>query len=483
MTATATPPATRTARPATVVAVLACAGITVALMQTLVVPIVGQLPGLLHATPTDASWVLTAALLTGAIATPVAGRLGDMYGKRRVLLASLALMVVGSVVCGLSDELVPMITGRALQGGAVGVIPLGISIMRDVLPAQRLGSAMAVMSSSLGVGGALGVPGAALVAERLDWHMLFWISAVLGALLAGLVFGVVAESPVRTGGRFDGVGAVGLAVGLCCVLLPVTNGARWGWTSGATLGLFAAAVVVLAAWAWWELRVSEPVVDLRTSGRRPVLLTNLASVALGFGMYSQALVMPQLLQLPTATGHGLGQSLLVAGLMMAPGGLVMMAVSTPAARLSAARGPKVSLLSGALVIAVGYGLCVLATGSVLGLVAASCMIAVGVGLGYAAMPALIMSAVPLSETAAANGLNSLARALGTATSSAVIGVVLANLTVHFGREVVPSAAGFAVALGIGGLAALIAFLVALFIPAVSPRRPPAAPPGPASPVP
>jgi len=464
MTATVPPPATSTERPTAIVAVLACAGITVALMQTLVVPIVGQLPGLLHASPTDASWVLTAALLAGAVATPVAGRLGDMYGKRRVMLASLALMVVGSVVCGLSDELVPMVIGRALQGGAVGVIPLGISIMRDVLPAERLGSAMAVMSSSLGVGGALGVPGAALVAERLDWHMLFWISAVLGVLLAALVAGVVAESPVRTGGRFDGVGAVGLAVGLCCLLLPVTKGAQWGWTSGATLGLLVAAVAVLLVWAWWELRISEPVVDLRTSGRRPVLLTNLASIALGFAMYSMGLVVPQLLQLPTATGHGLGQSLLVAGLCLAPGGLVMMAISAPAARLSAARGPKVSLLAGALVIAVGYGLGIFATGSVLGLVAVSCVIAGGIGLGYAAMPALIMSAVPVSETAAANGLNSLMRALGTSVSSAVVGLVLANLTVHFGRSEVPSAAGFSVAFGIGCAAALVAFLFAAFIP-------------------
>ncbi|WP_308190452.1 MFS transporter [Pseudonocardia sp. TRM90224] len=244
----------------------------------------------------------------------------------------------------------------------------------------------------------------------------------------------------------------------------MTKGAQWGWTSGATLGLLAAAVVVLLAWAWWELRIAEPVVDLRTSGRRPVLLTNLASVALGFAMYSMSLVVPQLLQLPTATGHGLGQSLLVAGLCLAPGGLVMMAISTPAARLSAARGPKVSLMAGAAVIAAGYGLGVLATGSVLGLVVTSCVIAAGIGLGYAAMPALIMSAVPTSETAAANGLNALSRSLGTSVSSAVIGVVLANLSIHFAGHDVPSATGFAVALGIGGAAALLALVLAAFIP-------------------
>src|SRR6266545_1765073 len=264
-------------RTGAVVAVLAFAGIVVALMQTLVIPLIPQLPTLLHASASDATWAITATLLAGAVATPVMGRLGDMYGKRRMLLVSLAMLVAGSVVCGLSDALVPMVVGRTLQGMSAGVIALGISIMRDELPAERLGGATALMSASLGVGGALGLPAAALLAQYTNWHILFWASAALGAVATALVVRLVPESAVRSGGRFDSVGAVGLSAALVCLLLAISKGGDWGWTSGVTTGLFGASVVVLLLWGRWELRHPQPLVDLRVTARRQVLLTNLAS--------------------------------------------------------------------------------------------------------------------------------------------------------------------------------------------------------------
>ncbi|NUT49812.1 MAG: MFS transporter, partial [Saccharothrix sp.] len=240
----------------TIIAVLASGGIVVSLMQTVVIPLVPRLPELLRADAADTAWAITATLLAAAVATPVVGRLGDMYGKRRLLLVSLALLVAGSVVGALSDSLPPMVVGRALQGLASGVIPLGISIMRDELPAERLGSATALMSASLGVGGALGLPAASLLAERVDWHLLFWLAAGLGAVVAVLVLALVPESAVRTGGRFDLVGAIGLSVALLCLLLAISKGAQWLWTSPLTLGLFACAAAVLVAWTWWESRTA-----------------------------------------------------------------------------------------------------------------------------------------------------------------------------------------------------------------------------------
>jgi MFS family permease len=238
------------------------------------------------------------------------------------------------VTAALSDSLAPMIVGRVLQGMAGGVIPLGISIMRDELSAERLGSATAMMSASLGVGAALGLPAAALIADNFDWHVLFWSSAGMGVVALLLVLLAVPESKVRTGDRFDVVGGLGMAAGLVCLLLAISKGGDWGWDSAATLGLFAASVAVLLLWGWFELRTEQPLVDLRTTARRQVLVTNLASIALGFGMFAMSLVLPQLLQLPEATGYGLGKSLLTAGLVMAPSGLVMMAVAPVSAALS-----------------------------------------------------------------------------------------------------------------------------------------------------
>ncbi|MEU8269780.1 MFS transporter [Sphaerisporangium sp. NPDC049002] len=450
--------------PGLVVSVLALCGIVVSLMQTIVVPLIPDLPRLLHTSASDASWVITSTLLAAAVCNPVSGRLGDLYGKRRVLLTSLGLMVIGSVVCALSAGLVPVVIGRVLQGCAIGVIPLGISIMRDELPPERLGSAMALMSATLGVGGAIGLPLAAFIAQHANWHALFWMAALVGALDLLLVAFVVPESPLRAAGRFDVPGAIGLTAGLICLLLAITKGGDWGWGSGLTLGLFAAAVAILLLWGLMELRVRDPLVDLRTTARRQVLLTNLASVVIGFAMFGMSLVLPTLLQAPRATGYGLGLSLVEAGLCLAPGGLVMMLLSPLSARVSRRWGPKVALLLGTVVIAAGYAATLGLMHSAWQVVIGSSVIAAGVGLAYAAMPALIMTSVPASETAAANGLNALMRSIGTSASSAVVSVVLAHMTVSLGAIVLPSLRGLQVAIIIAGGVAIVGALITNFIP-------------------
>ncbi|RKS06762.1 EmrB/QacA subfamily drug resistance transporter [Nocardiopsis sp. Huas11] len=458
------PTAPAASKPTAVIAVLAFAGITVSLMQTVIIPIVPRLPELLGTSAAQAAWVVTATLLAGAVATPVAGRLGDMYGKRRVLLVSLGLLIAGSVLAALSSSLMPMVVARALQGLAAGVIPLGISVMRDTVPAERLGSATAAMSASLGVGGALGLPASALLVEYADWHMLFWAAAAVGAVATVLVLVAVPESSVRSGGRFDLVGALGLSAALVCLLLGVSKGADWGWTSPTILGLFAAAVVVLFAWGAWELRSPRPLVDLRVTARPQVLMTNAASLVFGFSMFAMSLVLPQILQLPEATGYGLGQGLFQVGLVMAPSGLVMMAMAPVSSRLSRAAGPRTTLMAGAVVVAVGYGLATVLTAAPWQLVIVSSTIGAGIGLAYGAMPALIMAAVPVSQTAAANSLNTLMRAVGTSVSSAVAGVLLAHMTVPFAGTAVPSPEAFRTVLAVAGGAAVVALVVAAFIP-------------------
>ncbi|MGW1405123.1 MFS transporter [Streptomyces sp. NPDC002403] len=447
-----------------VVPVLAFAGITVAVMQTLLVPVIKDLPALLHTDPSNATWVMTATLLAGAVSTPIMGRLGDLHGKRRMLLASLAVMVVGSLICAFTDALVVMIVGRALQGFAMGAIPLGIGIMRDELPRERLGSAMALMSSSIGVGGGLALPASALVAQHSDWHTLFFGAAGLGVLSMALTVLVVPETTLRAPGRFDVAGALGLSLGLVCLLLPITKGSDWGWTSGSTLGLIAAALVILVLWGLFELRSPAPLVDLRTTARREVLLTNLSSIMVGVAFYAVSLVLPQLLQLPASTGYGLGQSMVVAGLCVAPLGMTMMLVAPLYARLSARRGPKVSLMLGMLIIAIGYGAGLGLMSAAWQTVVIAVMLGAGIGLAYSSLPALIIGAVDPSETGAANGLNTLMRSIGTSVSSAVIGMVLANTSVHAGGAVLPSMEGFRISFLIATGAVVIGLVLASFLP-------------------
>ncbi|MFE1383909.1 MFS transporter [Streptomyces sp. NPDC058740] len=474
-------PAARPAGPGGIVGVLALAGIVAALMQTLVVPLIGDLPRLLHTSASDASWVITATLLAAAVATPVAGRLGDMYGKRRLLIASTVPLVAGSVVCALSSSVAPMILGRGLQGLGMGVVPLGISLLRDVLPPERLGSSIALMSASMGVGGALGLPFSAAVAEHASWRVLFWVAAGLSLLVGVLVWLVAPAGRIApAAGRFDALGALGLGGGLVALLLAVSKGSVWGWAGATTLGLFSTAAVVLLAWGRWELRTRDPLVDLRVTARPQVLMTNAASILVGFAMYAQSLVVPQLLQLPEATGYGLGQSMMAMGLWMAPAGLMMMILAPLGAKLSAARGPKVTLSVGSLVIALGYLSSLLLMGTTWGLLVVTLVCNTGVGLAYGAMPALIMGAVPQAETASANSFNTLMRSIGSSVSAAVIGVVLAQLTTDFGGHPLPSETGFRAALLIGGAVALAAAALAALIP-VRPLTASAAPaPAPAA---
>ncbi|MGV9345250.1 MFS transporter [Streptomyces spiralis] len=463
MTLTTTSRPTRSASGA-VVPVLAFAGIVVAVMQTLLVPVIKDLPQLLNTSPSNATWVLTSTLLSGAVATPIMGRLGDLYGKRRMLITSLAVMVIGALISAFTSALLPMIVGRTLQGFAMGAIPLGIGLMRDMLPREKLGSAMALMSSSIGVGGGLALPAAALVAQHTDWHALFYGAAGLGVLSIALTLLTVPESPMRAEGSFDLLGALGLSAGLVLFLLPITKGSDWGWSSATTLGLFAAAVVVLLLWGLLELRVAAPLVDLRTTARREVLLTNLASIMVGVAFYVVSLVLPQLLQLPTATGYGLGQSMVVAGLCVAPLGLTMMFTAPVYARLSARYGPKVTLILGLLIIAIGYGGGLGLMSAAWQTVVTSVMLGAGIGLAYSSLPALIVGAVPASETGAANGLNTLMRSIGTSVSSAVVGMVLANTADHVGGVAVPTMHGFRVSFLIATAAVALGLLLALFLP-------------------
>lgn len=461
----------RAPRPGVLIAVLAAAGIAVSMMQTLVIPLVPQLPTLLNTSAANASWAITATLLTGAIATPTLGRLGDMYGPKPILVACAVALTTGSVIAATTSSLIPLIIGRGLQGFGAPIIPLGISVLRASLPADRVGSAMGLMSASLGVGGALGLPLSAVIAEHFSWHALFWCAAALGAASGALFLLLVPHIPATSRDRFDPLGALGLAAGLVLLLLPLSKGAAWGWTSATTLGLLVASVVVFAVFVRWQLHTSSPLVDIRTTVRKPVLLTNLASIAVGFGMFAMTLVGPQILQMPSETGYGLGQSMVSAGLWMAPGGLVMMVSAPLAAMIIARRGAKFALVTGSVIIGGGYLLGTQLLGSAAGILVFSVVVSFGVGFAFAALPALINGSVPVSETAAANGINTLARSLGTSTSSAVLSAVLAGMTVTFAGHALPSLAGFRTALFIAAGAAAVGALIAMLIPAARPAEP------------
>ncbi len=469
-TTSETPPAPAPVKPQLIVAVLCFGALSAALMQTLVLPIQIELPQLLHASASDTSWVVTATLLGGAVAMPVAGRLGDIIGKQRVLVGSSVILVAGSVVCALSTSVWPMIGGRFLQGIAMGFIPVAISLVREVVPAHMASTAIATLSATMGVGGAIGLPLAAWIAQDYNWHTLFWVSAALAALMALSTALLVPHVADGHPASIDMVGAVGLAIGLVAVLVGISKGNDWGWASANTLVTVIGGVIVLLLWGVYELRRSEPLVDLRTTARRPVLLTNLAAMLIGFGMMAQAIVIPQLLEMPEVTGYGLGQSILQAGLWMAPAGLMMMLLAPVSSKLMTTIGPRLTLAIGAAVIGIGYLMALFMMGSAWELLIASCVSSAGVGIGYAAMPTLILENVPAAEAGAGVGINTVMRSIGTTIAGAVMASLLTSQTITLkpGTPAIPSVDAFKMCFLAGALAAFIGGAIALTI---SGRRP------------
>ncbi|MGZ4633993.1 MFS transporter [Oryzihumus sp.] len=447
-----------------VIAVLSLCGTIVALQQTLVVPLLPEFPGLLHTTTEDASWLVTATLLTSAVATPIVSRLADMAGKRLMMIVCLVVMIAGSVVGALGTSLGAVVTGRALQGFAAALIPVGISIMRDELPRERVGSAVALMSATLGIGAAIGLPLSGFISEHADWHVLFWVAAGMGALMLVAVPLVIPESSVRSRGRFDVGGAILLSAALTSLLLAISKGGHWGWTSERTLVLFVAAAVLLAVWLPVELRVARPLVDVRTSARPAVLLTNLASVLLGFAMFGNMLTTTQLLQMPKATGYGFGLSVIDAGLGMLPAGLAMVLLAPVSAAITRRFGAKTTLITGALIMAGAYVGRVFLLDQLWQVIVGAALVSMGTAVSYAAMPTLIMRAVPITETASANGLNTLLRAIGTSTASATVAAVLTGTVMRLGPVTVPALDAFKQIFWLAAIAGLAAAAVALALP-------------------
>ena len=446
------------------VATLACGGVVVSLEKTAVVPLLPEYPRIFGVTGDDVSWMVTITLLSAAVATPIVSKLADMYGKRRMLLLAMSMMVVGAFIASIGGTFTWALVGRAFQGFAGAVIPVGISILRDTLPQKKIAGAVSLMSASFGIGSALGLPLAGLVYERLGWQATFWVVGCIAALLIAAVFVFVPESQVRTPGRFDYTGALLLSAGMAALLLAISKGGVWGWTSYAIVGLFAAAAVAFALWFPAELRKGQPLVDLRTSARRPVLLTNISSVLIGFALYANMLVTTQQLQLSRETGFGFGLSVLTAGLAMIPSGLAMVAIAPVSARITNTYGAKVTMAAGCTLMAAGYLARTLLVQSVTEIVLGAVIVSMGSAMAIAAMPTIIMSNVPLTDTAAANGVNTLLRSVGTSTCSAAVATILASLTMRVDGGVFPTLDAYRIIFILAGLTALAAAGVSCLVP-------------------
>lgn len=428
--------ATSRAKPLVLIAVAAFCCLVVALQQTLVIPAVPHFPRLLHASPGTVSWLVTATLLSGAVATPIFGRLSDLVGKRRMLVVSMLFVLAGSLIAPLGG-IGLVITGRALQGVGTALVPVAMAQMRDSLPRHKVGAALAVLSATLGIGGSVGIPLGGVMLAAWEWQSMFWISAALTVISLLAIAAVVPKSVPSDSGSFDYIGSFLLSGALLALLTVVSNGGTWGWLAPWTIIALVVGLGLLAWWVRFELRHASPMVDLRTSTMRPLLFTNLASLLLGVMMFTNLLLTTRRLQNPL-TEAGFAWDAAAAGLAMLPTALIMFAVAPFSARMADRHSARFILALGSAIGALGYVGAALASASAALTITWTTIISAGVGIGYAALPMLIVEHAPQREIGSANGVNALLRAIGTAIGSSLVGAVSASMIVTDGAVTTPN---------------------------------------------
>jgi EmrB/QacA subfamily drug resistance transporter len=424
--------------PTLILSVLSLAGLAYAVLSSAVIPALPVLQHSLHTSETGASWLLTGFLLSASVGTAIIGRLGDIYGKERLLFWTLLVLAAGTLLAGVSQSLAVLIVARVIQGVAGGIFPLAFAIARDEFPPDRVAGSIGLMSAILGIGGGIGLVLGALIVQHLGWHWLFWIPLSVTLVAAYCTQRYIPESPVRSVARVNWGSAALMSVGIAAVLIAVAQTTVWGWGSSKTIGLFVLGLVFSALWIAREVRSAVPLVDMSMMRIRGVWTTNLAAFLLGAGMYSSFVVLPQFAQLPTSTGFGFGASIVTASLYLLPSALAMGVLGAAAGRVARRFGSKRALLAGSAVTAASFAFAALAHRHPYQMLIMSFLLGVGVGLAFAALGNLIVQAVPPTQTGVASGMNTVMRTLGGALGGQLSATFLTD---HMARGL-PTLTGF-----------------------------------------
>ena len=450
-------------RPAVLIAGLSVVVLTVAVLQTAVVPVLGIIAHQLNTSAVAASWAVTANLLAAAAATPLIGRLADLHSKKHVLLTVLVVVLAGSVLAATTSSLALLVVARVLQAASYGLYPISIAILREELPEDRMGSAMSVLSGTLGFGGGTGlVVVGLLMSGHAGYHRVFWLTTAFTLVVIAIAVVLVPARPRSSTGTIDSLGAAGLAAGLSAVLLAITQGHSWGWTSPVTLGCAACGLLVLGAWWFWERRVKQPLVSIEMMTRRPIMLTNLATVFVGMGLYFAFLGLTQFVQIPyAAAGYGFGATVLQASVVyLLPGAITGFLVALISGRFIDRFGARPVLAVAAVAGIVGFLFIALEHSAPWQIIAASILANAYISLGYGALPALVVAEVDAGETGVATSMNAIARTVGSSMAAALVAVLLGRST-----NGVPMESSFvAIFMGGAATAALAMVLIALSRP-------------------
>lgn len=442
-------------------AVLVTGALAYALSQTMIAPALPAIQEELDTSTTMVTFALTGFLLTASIATPIAGRLGDMFGKERVLVIALSVFGLGSLVCAATHSIELLIAGRAIQGIGGAVFPLSFGIIRDEFPPEKVATGIGLISATFGIGGGAGLVLSGLIVDHLAYEWIFWLALIVVAAAVVMTRLFVPESPVKSPARIDWGGAALLAAGLSSLLIGVSEGNSWGWSSPLFLGVMALAAALLATWVRFELRQPEPLVDIAMMRRRAVATTNATAFLVGFGMFGSYILIPQFVQVPPEAGFGFGASVTEAGLFMLPSALVMLFAGPVAGWMGSRSGSKLPLLIGTATATASFALMAVWHDGHLPIYIATTLMGLGIGFAFAAMANLIVEAVDQTQTGVATGMNTIMRTIGGSIGGQVAASIVAA---HIAASGLPTETGYTTAFALSAVGVGLAFIAALAIP-------------------
>ncbi|MFG3308895.1 MFS transporter [Streptomyces wuyuanensis] len=442
--------------------VLATGAGVFSMLQSLIAPALPTVQQAMDTSQSTATWVMTAYLLSASVFTPILGRIGDLVGKKRTLVAVLLTLAAGCLLAALAPSIGVLIVARVVQGIGGALLPLSFGIIRDEFAPGRVGPGISNLSAVIAAGGGVGMVAAGPVVSTLGYRYLFWIPVGVVAATALVAQRFVPESPRRAVGRVNWVGAVLLSGWLVALLLPLSQATSWGWTSPLSLGMFAAAVVLFAVWMRAESRSRFPLIDLRVMRLRAVWTTNTAALLFGAGMYAIWSFLPAFVQTPSSAGYGFGASVTAAGLLMLPMLVAMFLSGVLSGRLEPLLGARKLLTAGAGLGALACGLLAAWHDRPWQVAVVAGVFGLGTGLAFASMANLIVGSVPAEQTGAATGMNANVRTIGGSIGAAVTGVLVTGSLQPSG---LPHAAGYTHGFVLLALLCLGAALAALLVPA------------------
>src|SRR5712672_753923 len=448
-----------------------CAGELMIVLDTTIVNV--ALPSIrdsLRFTETSLVWVVNAYMLTYGGFLLLGGRLGDLFGQRKLFLLGIAAFTLASLGCGVSNSQGLLIAARAVQGlGGAVVSSIALSLMMNIFtePGERA-KAMGIFGFVTAGGGSIGVLAGGLLTDALSWHWIFLVNLPIGVAVYWLSAILLKESRAPAAARLDVGGAVTVTASLMLAVYAIVNGNEAGWTSTQTLGLLGAAAVLLALFLAIEMRVRDPVMPLRFFRVRSLATANVVGILWAAAMFAWFFVSALYMQLV------LGYSPMQVGLAFLPSNLIMAAFSLGiSAKMVMRFGTRLPLAAGLLLTAAGLALFALspvAGGFVLHVLPG--MTLLGIGCGMAMNPVLLvaMSEVEQSESGLASGVVNTAFMMGGALGLAVLASLAAARTENLlAAGAAPAAAlngGYHAAFAVGAVfAAAAALLCAVLLPA------------------